>query len=284
MKVRRPAQAGMFYSGSNVDLRKEIEDCFKHRLGPGRPPEPKQTDLTRIVALLCPHAGYMYSGPVAAWAYSELAANGRPKNIVIIGPNHTGMGSAVSLMNEGSWATPLGEVRINTTLANSILHNAPIVDVDDSAHTYEHSIEVQLPFLQYLYGGTFTFVPICMMMQDPDTSREIGEAIAGVTDEPVSLVVASSDMTHYEPYDIASKKDMKAIQAIENLDEKTLDRVAEADSISICGIGPVTAAMDFSKRRGVTKAKLLSYKTSGDISGDYSSVVGYAAISFSVQS
>jgi AmmeMemoRadiSam system protein B len=274
----------MFYSGSNVTLRKEIEGCFKHRLGPGRLPESKQTDLTRIVALLCPHAGYVYSGPVAAWAYSELAANGRPKNVVIIGPNHTGMGSAVSLMNEGSWATPLGEVRINTTLANSILHNAPIVDVDDSAHMYEHSIEVQLPFLQYLYGGTFTFVPICMMMQDPDTSREIGEAIAGVTDESVSLVVASSDMTHYEPHDIASKKDMKAIQAIENLDEKTLDRVAEADSISICGIGPVTAAMDFSKRRGVKKAKLLSYKTSGDISGDYSSVVGYAAISFSVQS
>jgi len=284
LKVRRPAQAGMFYAGSSSALRKEIENCFEHPLGPGRLPEKKQTDLTKIVALLCPHAGYMYSGPVAASAYSELASHGKPRNVVIIGPNHTGMGSGVSLMNEGAWATPLGEVQINKALADSILRNAPIMDVDDSAHTYEHSIEVQLPFLQYLYGDTFTFVPICMMMQDPDTSRELGEAIAKVTDESVNLVVASSDMTHYEPHDTASKKDMKAIKAIEELDEKKLDLIVETDSISICGIGPIVAAMTFSRRRGIAKAKLLSYKTSGDISGDYSSVVGYAAISFTVQS
>lgn len=282
MKIRRPAQAGAFYSGLGASLKKEIEECFKHRLGPGRLPETKQAPLAGIVALVCPHAGYMYSGPVAATAYSELARHGSPERIVIVGPNHTGMGSGISLMSEGRWTTPLGEVQIDAALASSILENAPIIDVDDKAHLHEHSVEVQLPFLQYLYGDTFTFVPICMMIQDLQTGREVGEAVAKVAGESGSLVIASSDMTHYEPHEIASKKDMKAIKAIERMDELMLDEAVASDSISICGIGPVIAAMAYSKKRGAKSARLLSYRTSGEVSGDYSSVVGYAAIAFSI--
>jgi AmmeMemoRadiSam system protein B len=282
LNIRRPVQAGVFYAGSASSLRKEIEGCFEHQLGPGRLPEKRQNDLTQIVALVCPHAGYVYSGPVAAAAYSELARHGKPNKVVIIGPNHTGMGSGISLMNEGSWETPLGEVQIDLALADAILENAPIIDMDDKAHAHEHSVEVQLPFLQYLYGNSFKFVPICMMIQDLQTGREVGEAIAKVAHEPTSLVVASSDMTHYEPHDVASEKDRKAIRAIETLDEAALEGLVESDSISICGIGPIIAAIAYSKRRGATAGKLLCYKTSGDISGDYSSVVGYASISFSV--
>ncbi|MBS7623118.1 AmmeMemoRadiSam system protein B [Candidatus Bathyarchaeota archaeon] len=280
--MRKPAQAGAFYSGLESSLKREIEGCFKHRLGPGRLPEVREDVLSGVAALICPHAGYMYSGPVAATAYSELARNGRPRSIVIVGPNHTGMGSGVSLMNEGSWSTPLGEVKIDSSLANMILECAPIVDVDEKAHLYEHSIEVQLPFLQYLYGDAFTFVPICMMIQDLQTGREVGEAIAQVASEPGSLVVASSDMTHYEPHELASRKDMKAIRAIERMDDSMLDEVVASNSISICGVGPIVSAIAYSKRRGAKSARLLSYRTSGEISGDYTSVVGYAAILFQI--
>ena len=167
----------MFYAGSVASLKQELESCFKHKLGPGKLPNGEPISQDRIVTLVCPHAGYKYSGPVAATSYYELAGYRTPDNIVIIGPNHTGMGSAISLMNQGKWSTPLGEIQINTDLADSIIKNSTIVDVEEEAHIYEHSIEVQLPFLQYIYGNNFSFVPICMMMQDLKTSRELGEAI-----------------------------------------------------------------------------------------------------------
>ncbi|MGB6680737.1 MAG: AmmeMemoRadiSam system protein B, partial [Candidatus Bathyarchaeia archaeon] len=205
-----------------------------------------------------------------------------PNNIVIIGPNHTGMGSAISLMNRGTWSTPLGEIQINTDLADSIIENSTIVDTEEEAHIYEHSIEVQLPFLQYLYGNNFSFVPICMMMQDLETSRELGEAIHKASNGISTIIIASTDMTHYEPHSVATEKDMNAIRAIENLDENKLDEFVHSNSISMCGIGPVISSIVYSKKVGAIKAKLLSYKTSGDISGDLSSVVGYAAISVTV--
>jgi AmmeMemoRadiSam system protein B len=192
------------------------------------------------------------------------------------------MGSAVSLMNQGKWSTPLGEIPIDVELANSILENSTIVDMEEEAHIYEHSIEVQLPFLQYLYENNFSFVPICMMMQDLETSREIGEAIHKASNGVSTLIIASTDMTHYEPHNVATEKDMNAIHAIENLDENKLDNVVQSNSISMCGIGPVISSIVYSKKVGATKAKLLSYKTSGDVSGDLSSVVGYAAISVTI--
>ncbi|MCW4042479.1 MAG: AmmeMemoRadiSam system protein B [Candidatus Bathyarchaeota archaeon] len=282
MKIRKPAQAGMFYAGSAASLKKELENCFKHKLGPGKLPNGESISQNRIVTLVCPHAGYMYSGPVAATSYYELARYKTPDNIVIIGPNHTGMGSAISLMNRGTWSTPLGEIQINTDLADSIIENSTIVDTEEEAHIYEHSIEVQLPFLQYLYGNNFSFVPICMMMQDLETSRELGEAIHKASNGISTIIIASTDMTHYEPHSVATEKDMNAIRAIENLDENKLDEFVHSNSISMCGIGPVISSIVYSKKVGAINAKLLSYKTSGDISGDLSSVVGYAAISVTV--
>jgi len=200
----------MFYAGSAASLKQELKKCFKHRLGPGKLPNVEPISQNKIVTLVCPHAGYMYSGPVAAASYYELARYQKPDNIVIIGPNHTGMGSAISLMNRGKWSTPLGEIQINEELADSIIKNSPIVDMGEEAHIYEHSIEVQLPFLQYLYGNNFLFAPVCMMMQDLETSRELGEAIHKASNGKSTLIIASTDMTHYEPHNVATEKDMNA--------------------------------------------------------------------------
>ncbi len=278
MKVRRPCQAGAFYAGTEESLRDEIKKSFLHRLGPGKLPELNVMGERKIVALVCPHAGYMYSGPVASNGYCSLALDGKPDTLVILGPNHTGLGSGVSIMTEGSWSTPLGEARIDTELASAILKHSKLVDIDDSAHAQEHSIEVQLPFLQYVLGEKFQFVPICMMMQDLKTSVEVGEALAKALEGKNGVILASSDMTHYEPQKTAEKKDQLAINAILKLDEAELQSVVESRSISMCGYGPVTTAVKASKILGAKEAKLLSYKTSGDITGDYSAVVGYASI------
>lgn len=280
MKLRRPSQAGMFYAGGAQALRAQIEECFTHRLGPGKLPKGSQRNLQTVVALVCPHAGYMYSGPVAAHAYYNLAADGKPDTVVLFGPNHTGYGSALALMKDGVWRTPLGDVEIDTPTANLILKESGIIDVDDSAHAFEHSIEVQLPFLQYLYGSAFKFVPICFLMQDLQSSRDVGQAVAKALAEKNALVIASTDMSHYEPQKIAEQKDKAAIEAALNLDAERLYSTVEARHISMCGYGPTIAAITAAKALNAKRAELLCYKTSGDITGDYSSVVGYASIAF----
>jgi len=222
----------------------------------------------------------MYSGPVAAHSYYELAKDGKPDVIVIFSPNHTGRGSALAVMNEGVWRTPLGDVEIDAKTANQILSESRIIDVDDRAHAYEHSIELQLPFLQYLYGSAFKFVPICFLMQDLQSSREVGQATAKALSGKNALVIASTDMTHYEPQEMAEKKDKMAIDAAIKMNEEQYYSTVEAHAISTCGYGPTVAAITAAKALGAKKAQLLCYKTSGDITGDFSTVVGYASISF----
>ena len=280
MKIRQPAVAGSWYAGTPNSLRNQIEELFTHRLGPGSLPQTVKEGPRNLVGLVVPHAGYMASGPVAAHAYYSLAKDGKPDVIVIFGPNHTGRGSALSIMNEGFWRTPLGDVEIDTETANKILSASRIVDVDDRAHAYEHSIELQLPFLQYLYGSDFTFVPICFMMQDLMSSREVGQAVAKALKGKNGLVIASSDMTHYEPQERAEKKDMLAVDAALRMDEEEYYRAVEAYGISTCGYGPVMAAITASKELGAKRSELLCYKTSGDVLGDHSAVVGYASIAF----
>ncbi len=279
-KVRLPTQAGAFYEGTAKSLKKQVEDCFLHELGPGKLPKVAKTGSRHIVGLVCPHAGYMFSGPVAAHAYYKLALDGKPDIAVIFGPNHTGYGSGLAVMNDGVWRTPLGDVEVDGETANQIVRESGIIDVDDSAHRLEHSIEVQLPFLQYLYGSGFKIVPVCFLMQDLISARETGQAVAKVLAGKNVLVIASSDMTHYEPKERAAKKDMLALEAVEELDEEKLYSVVEANRVSACGYGPIAALIVTAKILGVKEAKLLCYKTSGDIIGDYSSVVGYAAVSF----
>lgn len=280
MKVRRPCQAGAFYAGTAESLKKQIEQCFLHELGPGKIPEVAKAGPRHVIGLVCPHAGYMYSGPVAAHAYYRLAIDGKPDVVVLLGPNHTGYGSALAVMNEGFWRTPLGDVEVDGESANRIVRESRIVDVDDSAHRLEHSIEVQLPFLQCLYGSEFKIVPICFLMQDLTSAREVGQAVAKVLAGKNALIVASSDMTHYEPHERAEKKDRLALKAVEEMDEAKFYSTIEAHNMSICGYGPITALITAAKILGAKEAKLLCHKTSGDVTGDYSSVVGYAALCF----
>jgi AmmeMemoRadiSam system protein B len=279
-KVRHPCQAGAFYEDNPESLRRQIKGCFLSRLGPGKLPEVNKNGPRKIVGLVCPHAGYMFSGPVAAHSYYHLALDGKPDVVFLFGPNHTGLGSGLAVMNEGFWRTPLGDVEIDGELANKLTTEAKIVDVDDSAHSFEHSIEVQLPFLQYLYGSDFKIVPICFLMQDLSSAREVGEAVAKVAAQRNAVIIASSDMTHYETQERAERKDRKALEAIEALDETRFYSTVEANRITACGYGPIAALITAAKVLGVKEAKLLCYKTSGDVIGDYSSVVGYAAVCF----
>jgi len=280
MKIRRPSQAGMFYAGTAESLKKQIEECFLHKLGPGKIPKVAKSGPRKVVGLICPHAGYVYSGPVAAHSYYRLARDGIPEVFVILGPNHMGYGSAIALMNEGIWRTPLGDIEIDYQTASKILRASEVIDIDDTAHRFEHSIEVQLPFLQYLYGSEFKFVPIAFLMQDLESSREVGRALAKALEGKNAVIIASTDMTHYEPHEQAVRKDKLALTAVEKLNEEEFYSIIESYNISACGYGPVAALITAAKLLGVKKAEILCYKTSGDITGDYSSVVGYASACF----
>ena len=273
MKARKPVVAGAFYAGTPEKLRRQIEWCYKHELGTGIVPQVNEMGPREIVALVVPHAGYAYSGPVASHAYKELAEDGVFDTAVILGPNHTGYGPPVSVWAGSSWETPLGEVKINGELAHEILGG--VIKVDEMAHLYEHSIEVQLPWLQYLYREV-RIVPIVMMAQDIETARAVGETISKTGDNIV--IVASSDFTHYEPHSVAVEKDKSMIEAIVNLDEEMLYERREALGCTMCGYGPVAAAIVAAREMKANKSKLLKYATSGDTTGDFSAVVGYGSI------
>lgn len=277
MRTRFPTVAGSFYPSDPNGLRREIEACFKHRMGPGEVPRVNEDGARRISAIVCPHAGYMYSGPVASHGYGALAEDGAPEIFILLGPNHTGFGSGVSIMLEGNWRTPLGDVQIDRETAVAVADCCRIIDADESAHRHEHSIEVQLPFLQYLYGSA-KIVPICFLMQDLETAWEVGEAIARTIAERNAVIIASTDLTHYEPHAQAAAKDRRVIDAVLSLDAPGVADVIERLGVSMCGPGPVMAAIAAARVLRADKGELLAYATSGDITGDRSSVVGYASI------
>jgi MEMO1 family protein len=279
--IRRPIAAGQFYESDAESLRSQIKSCFLSKLGPRQLPDVNRHMHPRnIVGLICPHAGFMYSGAVAASAYFELAMDGKPDVVVLLGPNHTGYGSGLALMREGIWRTPLGDVNVDSEVAEAILHETRLVDVDELAHRFEHSIEVQLPFLQDLYGAAFKIVPICFLNQDYYSAIEVGRALVEALDARNALVVASSDMTHYEPAENAGFKDRAALKAVLDLNSKKFYDTIESENVSSCGFAPIAALITYAKGVNTREVKLLSYHTSGDITGDYSSVVGYASVSF----
>lgn len=273
MKIRKPAVAGMFYAGTARELQQQIEWCYNHELGPGVTARVNSQGPREIVAIVVPHAGYSYSGPIAAHAYKELADDGVFGTAVILGPNHTGYGPPVSVWAGDSWITPLGEVEIDKRLAQGLLR--PGITADEAAHIHEHSVEVQLPWLQQLYKK-LKIVPITMMAQDMATARLLGKAISEACADQV--IIASSDFSHYEPYSIATRKDSSVIEAILALDEEELYGRCEYLNCSMCGFGPVAAAIVAAKEAKTSRASLLKYATSGDTSGDFSRVVGYGAI------
>ena len=276
MQLRKPAVAGMFYAGSPRELTEQIESCYKSKLGPGTMPQLNSQGSREIVAVVVPHAGYYYSGPVAAHAYKELANDGVFDAAIILGPNHTGYGPLVSLWARGEWETPLGRVEIDEGFAANLLKEGRgMIEADEKAHMHEHSIEVQLPWLQHLYGE-LKIVPIAMMAQDIETARTIGEAISKIGGNTV--IIASSDFSHYEPGPVAADKDRSVIEAIINLDEEELYRRRQSLDSTMCGFGPIASAIVAAKEMKAKGATLLKYATSGDTTGDFSRVVGYASI------
>jgi AmmeMemoRadiSam system protein B len=273
MKIRKPVVAGMFYADTTRELEKQLEWCYKHELGPGAIPRVNSKGPREIVAIVAPHAGYYYSGPIAAHAYKELADDGIFDTAVILGPNHTGYGYPVSLWVGHGWNTPLGEVEINEKLAQKLL--GEVIKADETAHVHEHSIEVQLPWLQHLYKKV-KIVPITMLAQDIETARMVGKAISQAGDN--LIIIASSDFTHYEPHSVAMEKDSSVIEAIVALDEEELYKRCESLNCTMCGYGPVASAIVAAKEMKADRASLLQYATSGDTSGDFSRVVGYGSI------
>jgi AmmeMemoRadiSam system protein B len=263
--VRQPQVAGQFYPASPQTLKKQLDSLIKR--------EKKKEDA---LGLISPHAGYIFSGMVAGFSFSQVNLT---KTVIILGPNHTGLGAEFSIMVAGTWQMPLGNIEIDEPLAKRILEESKYLQEDLKAHLYEHSIEVQLPFLQYLLPEV-QIVPIILSHADFATYNEIGKAIAKALrrTKQKSLIVASTDMTHYQPHQQAKEKDNLAIEAILELDgEKMLKRV-ERFNITMCGYGPVVSMLCAAKELGAKSARLLKYQTSGETSGDYSSVVGYAGI------
>jgi hypothetical protein len=276
--MRKPAVAGSFYPGSFTGLQRQIEDCFRHPLGPGALPGEGKSTERHTLGLVSPHAGYIYSGPVAANGFSRIAAEKKPATVVIVGPNHRGLGAAVAVGRERSWQTPLGSVDIDAAVGEAVISAGHWAKWDDVAHSMEHSLEVQVPFLQYIYGPEFRIVPIAMVIQELDVAQDLGQAIAAALKGKDGLVIASTDFSHYESQASASRKDHMALEAILNLDPARLEKTANSENISMCGPGPVMAMIAACQALGAKNASLLRYATSGDITGDHSQVVGYASV------
>ena len=277
---RAPAVAGIFYPSDARELYLLIELSFKEqRFGPGHLPPSEEFNRRRIYGIVSPHAGYVYSGAVAANGYYETSSMNFDR-IVMIGPNHYGIGTGLATVRNGIWETPLGEVEVDSELASQIAEKSGILDFDELAHSRDHCLEVQLPFLQYIKKNQFKIVPIIMIMQDKVTASEIGDSIASSTQNLNTLLIASSDFTHYEPNDEAHRKDDELIKAILSLDISNFYTTFERLNVSACGYGAIASIMTAAKALGATKGELLRYATSGDVMGDTNNVVGYASIIF----
>ena len=264
--VRQPVVADRFYPGREETLREEVTGY----LGAHRGPE-------RAVGAVMPHAGYIYSGSVAGQTAASIPI---PRNVIILGPNHTGIGPAVSVFPSGSWRMPFGDVPVNNSMAEIQLERCELAVPDEMAHLREHSIEVQLPFLYYGGNLDLCILPITLSMLGKEECRLLGKAVGDVISgqEKDILMIASSDMTHYESHESARAKDSEAIARILDLDPDGLLDIVHGRGISMCGVIPTAVMLYASLFLGATEAKLIRYSTSGEVSGDYDQVVGYAGI------
>jgi AmmeMemoRadiSam system protein B len=286
MRVRKPAVAGSFYPAGKAELQEAIESSYLHKLGPGRLPS-KETmvpDL-KLKVCVCPHAGYVYSGPIAAHSFLDISQLKAPELVVIVGPNHYGLGSGVATYGEGEWETPLGKVPVDQDASKRIAELCGFVIIDPEAHRKEHSIEVQLPFLQHLYGGSFSLLPISLAFQEKSIARELGKGLAQLLKEAAeadvsAALLASSDLTHYEPASQAREKDTALLKHVQRLDLDAFYTTLERRNITACGYGAVAAVMETCRLLGLVKGRVNAYATSGDVTGDDEAVVGYPSVSF----
>lgn len=258
--IRRAKFAGSFYPASDFEIEEFIESNLV-----------KIEEKYNAISVMVPHAGYIFSGKTAIKVYSSIVI---PDSIVIIGPNHTGIGAQLSIMTEGLWETPLGNAYIDSELANNILSNSKYLQADDSAHMNEHSIEVQIPLLLY-FNNNFKFVPIIMSNYSLAAINDIAFALSKVCSKN-TLVIASSDMSHYVPRNVAKELDFIAFEKILNLDAEGLMKVVYDYNISMCGSGPMSISIKYSIQKGAKYAKLIDYTDSGVITNDTFSVVSYA--------
>lgn len=263
--VREPAVAGRFYPGTRKDLLLEMARC----LGPERGDDPARIAVG-------PHAGTMYSGPIAGALYARIRV---PSRCIVLSPNHTGRGSRFALWPRGAWKTPLGDVPVCEDLAARLARACPALEEDRRAHAAEHSLEVHLPFLQARRPDV-TIVPVTLSHlsyeECADVGRAVAEVVRGEADDV--LVVASTDMSHYVPADEARRLDGRALDRVAAIDDRGLYEVVHGEDISMCGVIPTTAALAAARELGLRDAKLVRYGNSGETSGDFSSVVGYASV------
>lgn len=279
MQVRRPAVAGAFYPSDPRELRELIRASYLHRLGPGSEPPPKYFS-NGVVPCISPHAGYVYSGPVAAHSYLHVSSLREAELAVIVAPNHYGVGSGVATFKEGRWETPLGQVSVDEEAARKIVELTGIVDYDPSAHRMEHSLEVQLPFLQLIYGESLSLLPISLAFQDIETARTLGEGLAKLLEGKDAVLIASSDLTHYEAAEQARSKDSQLLRKVEALDLEGFYGTLERLNVTACGYGAIASVIQACKKLGFRRGELLKYSNSGETTRDMNEVVGYASLRF----
>lgn len=275
MRVRTPAVAGMFYPKEKNELKESIHDCIVHEHGVGE----SKMEFGKVYGVVCPHAGYMYSGPVASHSFQSIS-NQDFELAIIVGPNHWGIGCGVATMKDAVWQTPLGDVEVDSESAQQIHEISKLVEIDFFSHTRDHSIEVQVPMLQEFYKKPFKILPIILNDQEHEFAVEIGSAVAKLAQKKKSIIIASSDFTHYEENSFAHSQDRALIEPILDLDVERFYKVLNDRRVTACGYGAIASAMVACKELGAKQGELLKYATSGDIAGDKSSVVGYASIVF----
>jgi AmmeMemoRadiSam system protein B len=268
----------MFYPKEEDALKSSIRDSFLHSYGPGKLPPSESSK--KIYGVICPHAGYAYSGPIAAHSYYAMSSE-KYALFVIVGPNHWGIGCSVASMKECKWQTPLGNVEVDSESSVELNKISGVIELDFYSHTREHSLEVQIPMLQEVYSHQFKIVPVILINQDYTTVKQVGSAIAKIAKRKKAVIIGSSDLTHYEENSVAHKQDKLLIEPILKLDLDDFYRVLQENQVSACGYGAIASTMLACKELGATQGTLLKYATSGDIAGDMTSVVGYPSIVFS---
>ena len=274
--IREPVVAGQFYPDGKEDLERMIKYCHEHKYGPGNQPIGSSK---KIFGIICPHAGYEYSGPTACHSYKSISSQ-NPELVIIIGPNHFGIGRNAATMIDAKWRTPLGMVQVDSESTQEIAKKSKIIEIDNYSHSQDHSLEVQIPMLQSILSKAFQILPIILLAQDLETAKDVGYAVSEIAKKKNSIIVASSDFTHYEENSFAHLQDKALIEPILEMDVERFYHVLKEKRVTACGFGAIASTMIACKNLGAIRGELLSYATSGDVSGNAESVVGYGAIKF----
>ena len=273
--IRKPVVAGQFYPGTKNELEEMINSCVQHKFGPGNQIQNDE----KVYGIISPHAGYVYSGPTACHSYKAISSK-NPELVIILGPNHFGVGEDVATMVDAQWETPLGLVEVDSEAVREIANNSKYIEIDDFSHSRDHSLEVQIPMLQSIFSEKFKILPIILRDQSLEMAKDVGNAVAEIAKSRNAMIVASSDFTHYEENSFAYSQDKALIEPILEMDIEKFYSVLMEKRVTACGYGAMASVMIACKNLGAVKGELLSYTTSGDVMGDTSSVVGYGAIKF----